>query len=78
MMLSFSRGAQPDWTSADFDSYQILAAAGLSRPAARVTRARAPRTGRRTARRTVRAVLRRITDRCHTGPARPATARPTR
>jgi hypothetical protein len=48
------RGPRPDWTAADYDSYEVLAAAGVRRAAARVTRARSPRPVRRA----VRAVLR--------------------
>jgi hypothetical protein len=48
------RGAQPDWTSADFDSYQVLASIGEPDPAARVTQARASRILRPAGARTVR------------------------
>lgn len=43
-----------DWTAADYDSYEILAACGVRRPAARVARARASRPVRRA----IRAALR--------------------
>ncbi|TLQ38751.1 hypothetical protein [Streptomyces marianii] len=50
-----------DWTAADFDSVEVLIAAGVRRPAARVTQARSPRPVRRA----MRAVLRSV--RFHTG-----------
>jgi hypothetical protein len=37
------RGARPDWTGADFDSYEVLASIGEPHPAALVTQARATR-----------------------------------
>ncbi|MBD2829938.1 hypothetical protein ID875_21490 [Streptomyces globisporus] len=55
--LKFRRGIQDDWTAADFDSYTVLAELGVTRPAARVTRARRSRPLRRA----VRAALRTIT-----------------
>jgi hypothetical protein len=39
-----------DWTSADFDSYEVLATLGASDPAAAVARARQPRAERRAVR----------------------------
>lgn len=36
-----------DWTAADFDSYEVLAALGTTDPAAAAARARAPRAERR-------------------------------
>ncbi|MEU2287876.1 hypothetical protein ABZ614_39235 [Streptomyces sp. NPDC013178] len=56
-----------DWTAADFDSVEVLIAAGIRRPAARVTQARSPRPFRRA----MRAVLRSV--RSHTGLHRPTT-----
>ncbi|MDX2707796.1 hypothetical protein PV350_33845 [Streptomyces sp. PA03-6a] len=50
-------GPRPDWTSADFDSYEALALAGIRNPAARVSRARARR---RPHRRAIRAALTRL------------------
>jgi hypothetical protein len=47
-------GAQPDWTGADFDSYEVLASIGEPDPAARVTQARASRVVRPAGARTVR------------------------
>jgi hypothetical protein len=38
-----ARGARPDWTGADFDSYEVLASIGEPNPAALVTQARATR-----------------------------------
>jgi len=45
------------WTGADYDSYEVLVAAGVDRPAALVTQARAPHPVRR-ALRAVRRTLR--------------------
>lgn len=47
-----------DWTAADYDSYEVLAALGITNPAAVVARARAPRAERRA----VRAALRIVRD----------------
>ena len=38
-----ARGARPDWTGADYDSYEVLASIGEPNPAALVTQARATR-----------------------------------
>lgn len=45
-----------DWTSADFDSYEVLAMLGTADPAAAVARAREPRTERRAIRAALRIV----------------------
>jgi len=55
--MKFRRELPVDWTGADFDSFEVLAAIGRRRPARRVTRARAPRY-QRTVRRTDAAALR--------------------
>ncbi|MGW2110701.1 hypothetical protein [Streptomyces sp. NPDC001948] len=47
-----------DWTSADYESYEVLASIGAADPAAAVARAREPRAERRQ----VRAVLRIVRD----------------
>ncbi|MFJ2568239.1 hypothetical protein ACIO02_35870 [Streptomyces sp. NPDC087568] len=47
-----------DWTAADFDSYEVLAALGTTNPAAAVARARESRAERRA----VRAALRIVRD----------------
>ncbi|MDH2392991.1 hypothetical protein QCN29_30290 [Streptomyces sp. HNM0663] len=47
-------GPRPDWTAADYDSFEVLVALGARRPAARVTRARSPRSARRAVRAAVR------------------------
>jgi hypothetical protein len=49
-----ARGVRPDWTAADFDSYQVLASIGEPDPAALVTRARATRIVRPAGVRTIR------------------------
>jgi hypothetical protein len=47
------------WGSADFDSFEVLVACGVQRPAALVRRARAPHPLRRV-RRTLRSALRTV------------------
>ncbi|WNI20257.1 hypothetical protein [Actinacidiphila sp. ITFR-21] len=55
MRISLRRSSPyKDWTAADYDSFEVLVAAGVRRPAARVSRARASRPVRRA----VRAALR--------------------
>ena len=55
MRISLRRSSPyKDWTAADYDSFEVLVAAGVRRPAARVSRARASRPIRRA----VRAALR--------------------
>lgn len=55
--MKFRRELPADWTPADFDSFEVLAAIGRRHPARRVSRAHTPR-GQRTVRRTVAAALR--------------------
>lgn len=45
-----------DWTAADFDSYEVLAALGAPAPAAAVARARRPRAERRETRAALRVI----------------------
>lgn len=55
MRISLRRSSPyKDWTAADFDSFEVLVAAGVRRPAARVSRARASRPLRRAMRAALR------------------------
>jgi hypothetical protein len=56
MRISLRRSSPyRDWTAADYDSFEVLVAAGVRRPAARVCRARASRPVRRAMRAALRA-----------------------
>jgi hypothetical protein len=67
-----ARGAQPDWTGADFDSYEVLASIGEANPAALVNQARATRIARPAGVRIIRghSGLHRVASVPHRGTAR--------
>ncbi|MFJ4343212.1 hypothetical protein [Streptomyces sp. NPDC088915] len=56
-LITVRNGVGPDWTAADYDSLLVLTELGVSRPAARVTRARRGRPLRRAVRAMLRTVL---------------------